>query len=332
MTTHKKVLVAYDGSGSAEALLEDLKQAGLPPKTDVLVVSIADVFLPPPGFVLEAGPEFAAIPVKGVGDGWAYALRQVEQSRQTARKAVEKIKKDFPKWEVRGEAFADSPVWGLIRKAQEWKADLILMGAHGFHAAGRLMLGSVSQLVLMHAPCSVRIVHRKPEEVNSPPRIVIGIDGSNASYEALQEAASRNWRSGTAFRLITAVDSKIKTAMLSGGQHFYEAPHSPETDAESWVRQMTDRAASELQARGLNVTVLCREGDPKKVLLEEAEQWGADSLFAGARGISGLFHNLTGSVSSSLAARAHCSVEVVRACCEFKSAKSGAVQFCDPHH
>jgi nucleotide-binding universal stress UspA family protein len=50
------------------------------------------------------------------------------------------------------------------------------------------------------------------------------------------------------------------------------------------------------------------------VLLEEAEEWGADCIFVGSRGshepLAGL---LLGSVSTAVVARAHCSVEVVRA-------------------
>jgi nucleotide-binding universal stress UspA family protein len=55
-----------------------------------------------------------------------------------------------------------------------------------------------------------------------------------------------------------------------------------------------------------------RKGNPKSVLVEEAESWGADCVFVGARGMRGVGHLLMGSVSAAVAARAHCSVEVVR--------------------
>jgi nucleotide-binding universal stress UspA family protein len=48
------------------------------------------------------------------------------------------------------------------------------------------------------------------------------------------------------------------------------------------------------------------------VLLNEAEAWHADCVFLGAKGISRIERFLLGSVSSSVAARAHCSVEVIR--------------------
>ncbi|MBO0799053.1 MAG: universal stress protein, partial [Blastocatellia bacterium] len=50
----------------------------------------------------------------------------------------------------------------------------------------------------------------------------------------------------------------------------------------------------------------------KRLLVSEAESWGADCVFVGARGLGRAGRFLIGSVSSSVAARAHCSVEVVR--------------------
>jgi nucleotide-binding universal stress UspA family protein len=48
------------------------------------------------------------------------------------------------------------------------------------------------------------------------------------------------------------------------------------------------------------------------LLIAEAESWGADCIFVGARGMDRIDRFLLGSVSSALAARAHCSVEIVR--------------------
>ncbi|MGI0494257.1 universal stress protein [Alkalinema pantanalense CENA528] len=48
----------------------------------------------------------------------------------------------------------------VIKKiAQTWKADLIVMGSRGRTGLSELILGSVSNYVMHHAPCSVLIVH-----------------------------------------------------------------------------------------------------------------------------------------------------------------------------
>jgi nucleotide-binding universal stress UspA family protein len=55
-----------------------------------------------------------------------------------------------------------------------------------------------------------------------------------------------------------------------------------------------------------------KEEEPKRLLLGEAESWGADCIFVGARGMGRVERFMLGSVSSAVAARAQCSVEIVR--------------------
>ena len=57
---------------------------------------------------------------------------------------------------------------------------------------------------------------------------------------------------------------------------------------------------------------MVKEQEPKALLRGEAEDLMADCIFVGARGMGRLERILLGSVSLGVAARAHCSVEVVR--------------------
>lgn len=83
-------------------------------------------------------------------------------------------------------------------------------------------------------------------------------------------------------------------------------------DPWAWVRNMVEVSAAQLRAAGLTVSALVEDGDPKRVLLDEAEQWDADCIFVGARGLRRIERLPLSSVSAAVAARAHCSVEVVR--------------------
>jgi nucleotide-binding universal stress UspA family protein len=56
---------------------------------------------------------------------------------------------------------------------------------------------------------------------------------------------------------------------------------------------------------------MIRRGNPKDEIVAEAEGWGADCIFVGAKGMRGVDHLLLGSVSAAVSARAHCSVEIV---------------------
>jgi nucleotide-binding universal stress UspA family protein len=78
------------------------------------------------------------------------------------------------------------------------------------------------------------------------------------------------------------------------------------------IKKMIDEAVSKLRAAALRTEVVVKEEDAKRLLIAEAESWGADCIFVGAKGMGWIDRFLLGSVSSAVAARAHCSVEVVR--------------------
>ena len=49
----------------------------------------------------------------------------------------------------------------IISYANQWPADLIILGSHGWKGLGRLLMGSVSDSVTRHAGCSVQVVRRR---------------------------------------------------------------------------------------------------------------------------------------------------------------------------
>ena len=50
----------------------------------------------------------------------------------------------------------------ILDAAAEWHPDVIVMGSHGKRGIDRFLLGSVSEGVVRHAPCSVNVV-RAPQ-------------------------------------------------------------------------------------------------------------------------------------------------------------------------
>ena len=57
------------------------------------------------------------------------------------------------------------PAREILRAAEDWHADLIVLGTHGRGTLGRLLLGSTADTVFRHAPCPVLIVRQPPAEV-----------------------------------------------------------------------------------------------------------------------------------------------------------------------
>jgi nucleotide-binding universal stress UspA family protein len=307
MPEKMKILVAYDGSYCAKDALEDLQRAGLPRVAEVLTMSVADVFLPPSSSAEPALP--AAVPV-AVQRAWHQATQAVEEAHTLAQQARTQLLTCFPAWEVRAEACADSPAWAVIKTADTRQPDIVVVGSRGRSALGRLLLGSVSQKILSEARCSVRVGRRR--QTGAPPiRLLIGVDGSPDAAAAVQAVAAREWPTDTAVRLVAALDARMRTALVPPRlvERWVTAGDEEE---QAWVPRMVEAMAEPLRTRRLIVSSVMTAGDPKQVLLDEAEHWSADCLFVGARGLSRIERFLLGSVSSAVAARAPCSVEVVR--------------------
>lgn len=306
-----KILAAYDGSPCSQAAIKDLERAGLPPSAQLLVLTVADVFIPPKS---ENGvPVMPTEIAEAIERAHKASAQAVEQARVTAEDASQQVRAMFPGWNVEAEAVAGNPGWSIILRAQEWGADLVVVGSHGYSAASRFLLGSVSDKVLEHVHCSVRIVRAPVREGTRPPRLIVGVDGSEDAERAVRAAAARRWPPGSEARIITALDERISliyAPLLPGPRKWVD---TNDQDKHAWVRRMAEAAAATLRESGLDVSTLVLEGDPRELLLREATDWQADCIFVGARGLGALERFLLGSVSSAVAARATCSVEVVRA-------------------
>jgi nucleotide-binding universal stress UspA family protein len=295
-----KALIAYDGSACAEAALDDLNRAGLPGEVEAMVVSVAELWLPTPSATFKPVLTAATEPLPA----------PVEAARTLAIEASRRLQTMFPAWDVRAEALVGSPASSILKKADEWEPDLIVAGSHGRSALGRFILGSVSQMIVREAHCSVRVARGRGIDAGTPPRILLGFDGSLDARAAVRTIASREWPEKSAIRVLAVLAPTISDSPL--------LPWTPEqiaqreASAREWMQKQVDAAAEELRSSGLAVTPVITAGDPKQVLLDEADGWDADCLFIGARGNNRLVRFMLGSVATALVARAHCSVEVVR--------------------
>ena len=305
-----KILIAYDGTVCSDNAIIDLRRAGLPLAAEAMVLSVADISSP-----LVAVPfgATAAGPAVSFGQGMENdepGLHELRESRLMSSQGAARLRADFPDWKISTETWVDSAGAAIIRKAHTWEPDLIVVGSHGRSGFSRLVLGSVSLQVLHQVSYSVRISRHHLHPQDRAIRLVVAVDGSNNSRGAVQAIGARNWPAGTEVRVLGVMDTGI--ALSAATTLEGTIPVTAEEELRKCLCCAARDAAQELKKSGLLATPQLLAGKPDEVIIAEAEDWSADAIFLGGRQLSGLGRFLLGSVSSSVAARAHCSVEVVR--------------------
>jgi nucleotide-binding universal stress UspA family protein len=290
-----KVLIAYDGSKGAEAVLRDVLRAGLPGDVEAIVLAAADFWLPPEPGLTPTMP--AAAPRAELR---AAAKRAVNDALVMAERARARLAAQFSGWQLSAEAVADAPAWAIIKRAEDWSADLVVLGSRGQSPVRRWILGSVSLKVLMELRRSVRIARGRSQPAEGPVRLMVAVDGSPGGAAATRAAAARHWPAGSEARVVTAVDARVAAE-----------PHVAALGVEAWSQKVVEDAAQTLRGHALTVSTVVARGDPKAILPDEATKWAAECIFIGARGMTRIERYILGSVSTAIAMRAPCSVEVV---------------------
>jgi len=143
-------------------------------------------------------------------------------------------------------------------------------------------------------------------------KILLPVDESACSAEAIHAVTERPWPAGTTIRVLSAVESvgypEMGPMMFDAGGAFEKLQQQRTKEAS----RLTKRVANTLAAHGLATETVVHDGDPRSVIVDEAEDWKADLIVLGSHGYSGLKRWLLGSVAQSVVSHAPCSVEVVR--------------------
>ncbi|MGH9880084.1 MAG: universal stress protein, partial [Pyrinomonadaceae bacterium] len=127
MPERMKILIGYDGSECAEAALDDLKRAGLPASAEAHILSVAEVWLPPlPPSSYEIVEQAREVKVPAdLKRVYARSCAAAKEALGSAERARERVKTNFPQWDVSADSACGSPAWELVFKADQWKPDLI---------------------------------------------------------------------------------------------------------------------------------------------------------------------------------------------------------------
>jgi nucleotide-binding universal stress UspA family protein len=138
-----KILLAIDDSPDSQAAVEAVVTQFPPEHTEVRVLHVVEPM------AVSTPPEMAA--------GYNPELKeQMQQARDFVQRAAETL--SAAGFKVSSDVEQGEPRGVIVDQATGWHADLIVVGSRGRKGLKRFLLGSVSEAVAHHAPCSVEIV------------------------------------------------------------------------------------------------------------------------------------------------------------------------------
>jgi nucleotide-binding universal stress UspA family protein len=139
----KNLVVALDGSPSAELALEFALSMARAENATLSICSVAD---PKPAYGASAPTPLVESMLEDIR---GHARRIVDEASAKARTAGVRVQQATPSGE---------PVFEIVHYAEGVKADAIIVGTRGRSGVDRLLVGSVAEGVLRTAPVPVVIV------------------------------------------------------------------------------------------------------------------------------------------------------------------------------
>jgi nucleotide-binding universal stress UspA family protein len=217
--------------------------------------------------------------------------------------SVQRVVPDHPPVPVEQVVVPGPAAAALLEQSRD--ADLLVVGSRGRGGFSGLLLGSVSQQVVQHAPVPVVVV---PEGGTAAVkgRIVVGVDDSRGARTALAWALRWAEREQAEVDVVLAYDSQLAWIDVDSD---YEAQwlENARTKAEATLRRIVDDTVTGEEQIAVHQVV--EEGAPAQVLLDRAKD--ADLVVVGTRGRGGFAGLLLGSVSQRCAQHSPCPVAVV---------------------
>jgi nucleotide-binding universal stress UspA family protein len=277
MNTEAQVVVGYDGTpGSLAALGWAVRIASLRDE-GVVATTIEDPRENPRG---------------GAWPQWWW-----DEVELTARELVAQ----WPDVTLTVERHVGPVVPMLVESARA--GSMLVVGSHGHGLAGEVLLGSVSQGAARHAGVPVVVV--RPAQNPESGRIVVGVDGSEASNHAVRFACETARVTGDK---VIVMRSWHPTA-VAVDHYGYQPPLRDETmaHAEAALGRTVDQARTDHPH--VDIEAELTSAAAGRELVDASAN--ASMLVVGSRGLGAVAGVLMGSVSQHVLHKAHCPVAVI---------------------
>ena len=194
----------------------------------------------------------------------------------------------------------------IVEEARKSESDLVVLGARGRSTISRILLGSTSDYVATHAPCSVLVVRPTGIQTHNHERLRVALayDETGPSQAAIEEFSEFQWGPQTEMHVISVVSyvsEFLNEAVIE--------PDAIKDQTENAVRE----AAKQLQDVAPAVHSHLIESDHiGDGIVQFTEEKDCDLVVMGNTSRSKLGQFVLGSVSRYVLRHAPCSVWITR--------------------
>src|SRR4030095_7654772 len=230
-----RILLATDGSKDAAAATAFLRELPLPASSKLLIMTAVTF----PTFALDAPP---------IREFKRSVLENMQRVVNEARAALAACGFD-----IETDVAIGSPKDEIARTAREWGADLVVVGARGLGRIKRFLVGSVSLAVARHVSCPVLVVRGGARTLES---VIVGMDGSEDSFQALRFFLSLPLARQTKLRLLSVVEPihYPTSAPRAWRGHLVRMLKEIESERRGQLENVLEKAAAELEGSITRVT------------------------------------------------------------------------------
>jgi nucleotide-binding universal stress UspA family protein len=184
--------------------------------------------------------------------------------------------------------------------------DLVVIGTHGRTGLARILLGSVAEQVIRHAPCSALAVRADGEPAPFT-HVLCPVDFSDSARHAVELAAALVEPGGAGIELLHVLELPVAYSGEPFAADFMRDldKHAAET-LDEWVVQLGSKTSVPVKARSR----IGRPGTQTLAVLDADPSF--DLVVMGSHGRTGLRRILMGSVAEQVVRHAHVPVLVAR--------------------
>jgi nucleotide-binding universal stress UspA family protein len=233
-----------------------------------------------------------------------------DSMRESALEKLEEVRVSVEKQGVQAtvEVSPLLAVEAITTVAAERKADLIAMGTRGLTGLKHVVLGSVAERTVRHAPCPVLTV--KENDTGAPiRRIVLATDFSAPSEHAREAGVALARHLGAEVHLVHAFD--VPLAVVT--PYEVAVPDNLIVEAREAARKKLEAELEAIRRQGIQATAHLAEVPAAPAIAEVAREVKADLVVVGTHGRTGFKHVLLGSVAERTIRLAPCAVLTVKA-------------------